>query len=133
MAEGRVLWGADAGNVGNALGQHADKRPAGGVALAVKGKLRRGKMVPARLDHAFFEGCWPSCHAIIKICLRLRPRQCARAVTIAHRFVSDYVIFIRGDHLALLPDRREYLFVGVDCVAVANMAGLRYTNVCRES
>src|SRR5436853_348004 len=83
---------AGSGHVGNALGQHADKRPAGGVALAVNGKLLRGKMAPARLDHALFEGCWPSCHAIIKTCLRLCPRQCARAVTIAHRFVFDHVI-----------------------------------------
>src|SRR5438094_2749793 len=82
-------------------------------------------MAPACLDHALFEGCWPSCHAIIKIRLRLRPRQCARAVTIAHRFVFDHVIFIRGDHLALLPDRDAHRSVGTDRVARPISAGIR--------
>src|SRR5687768_5876990 len=99
-----MLRSAYTGHVGDALRKHANEWTSGGVPLAVNREFVFGKVAPAGLDHAFFEGGRPCGHAEPEIRLRLSTCQCARAVAIAFAGIFDHIVLVDCDQLALLPN-----------------------------
>src|SRR5262249_43745624 len=83
-----------------------------------------GKMAPVGLDHAFFKYRRPGSHPIIKIRVRLCPGQGPRPVAVAHRAVSDNIVLIRGDRLALFPDRSPHRAVSMNGIVGPIPAGI---------
>src|SRR5687768_18409397 len=97
-----MLGGANAGQIGDALRQHADKRSPGRVALAIDGEFILGEMTPVGIDHSVFKCSGPRRHTIVESRIRLRASQRSRAVTVAHRPVFHKLMLVWRDEFALL-------------------------------
>src|SRR5262249_10374881 len=94
------------------------------MALRIDGKFLLGEMTPIGLDHSFFKGCWPGCHAVIKVCVRFCARKRAGTVAVAHGRIFHDVVLVGSDRFALLPERGAHCAVGVDGIAGPIAAGV---------